>query len=63
MAKRRYLLRGVYVACGTVLCVAIAVLVQIGFSYDGKCGGFLPALAGPRCEVSGRCPLDPTGRS
>jgi hypothetical protein len=26
----------------------IVFLVQIGFSYDGKCGGFLPALAGSR---------------
>jgi hypothetical protein len=46
--KRRYFLRGVYVAFGIVLCIAIALLVQVGFSYDGKCGGFLPALAGPR---------------
>ena len=45
---RRYFLRGVYVACGIVLCIAIALIVQIGFSYDGKCGGFFPALAGPR---------------
>jgi len=45
-------LRGVYVAGGIVLCIAIVLLVQIGFSYDGKCGGFLPALAGPRpCSV------------
>jgi len=48
MKRRRYFLRGVYLACGIVLCIAIVLLVQIGFSYDGKCGGFLPALAGPR---------------
>ena len=48
MMRRRYFLRGVYVACGIVLCAATVLLVQIGFSYDGKCGGFLPALAGPR---------------
>jgi hypothetical protein len=47
MMRRRYFLRGVYVTCGIVVCVAIAFLVQIGLSYDGKCGGFLPALAGP----------------
>ena len=48
MVKRRYFLRGVYIGCGILLCVAIALVVQIGFSYDGKCGGFLPALAGPK---------------
>jgi len=48
MMRRRYLLRRLYVAGGIVLCIAIVLLVQIGFSYDGKCGGFLPALAGHR---------------
>ena len=48
MMRGRYFLRGLYVAGGIVLCTAIVLLVQIGFSYDGKCGGFLPALAGPR---------------
>ena len=48
MMRRRYFLRGVYVACGIVLCIAIVFFVQIGFSYDGKCGGFHPWLAGPR---------------
>ena len=48
MKRRRYFLRGVYVACGIVLCIAIVILMQIGFFYDGKCRGFLPALAGPR---------------
>jgi len=46
--RRRYFLCGVCVAFGTLLCIAIAFLVQIGFSYDGKCGGFLPWLAGPK---------------
>ena len=48
MIRRRYFLRGLYVAGGVLLCIAIVLLVQIGLSYDGKCGGFLPALAGPR---------------
>jgi hypothetical protein len=48
MMRGRYFLRGLYVAGGIVLCTAIVLLVQIGLSYDGKCGGFLPALAGPR---------------
>ena len=46
--RRRYFLRGVYVACGIFLFIAVVLLVQIGITYDGKCGGFLPALAGPR---------------
>jgi hypothetical protein len=53
MARRRYFLRGVYVACGIFLCIAIVLLVRIGFTYDGKCGGFFPALAGPRpCSLA-----------
>jgi hypothetical protein len=52
MMRRRYFLRGVYVACGIVLFIVIVLLVQIGSSYEGTCGGFLPALAGPR-----RCSL------
>ena len=48
MMRRRYFLRGVYVACGIFLLVAIVLLVRIGITYDGNCGGFLPALAGPR---------------
>ena len=46
--RRRYFSRGVYVTCGIVLCIAIAFFAQIGLSYDGTCGGFSPALAGPR---------------
>jgi hypothetical protein len=45
--KRRYLLRGVYLAFGIVLCIAIVILVRIGFSYDGKCGGFFPGMVAP----------------
>lgn len=48
MARRPYLVRGIYVTCGIVLLVVIAALSQLALSYDGTCGGFLPALAGPR---------------
>jgi len=48
MGKRRYFLRGVYIACGVFLCVAIALVVQAGLLYDGKCGAIFPALAGPK---------------
>lgn len=48
VTKRRYFVRGMYVTCGILLCTAIALLVQIAASYDGKCGGFFPGLAAPR---------------
>lgn len=48
MKRRQYFLRGVFVAGGMVLCAATFLLVLFGLSYDGKCGGFLPALAGPK---------------
>ena len=43
--NRRYLLRGVWVACGILLCIAIGFIVLMGFSHDGKCGGFFPGLS------------------
>lgn len=48
MNRRVHFRRGVYFACGAVLLIAIGALVYLGISYDGTCGGFLPALAGPR---------------
>ncbi len=52
MSGRRYFWRGVYVACGAILCGTIAFLVLAGSSYHGTCGGFVPSLAG-----SGPCTL------
>jgi hypothetical protein len=43
--SRRYLLRGVYVACGIFLCIAAVAVVSLAFGYDGKCGGFFPGLS------------------
>ena len=48
MKRRRYFWRGVYVSCGSVLCVAVVSLVQSTMSYRGECGGFFPSLAGSR---------------
>jgi hypothetical protein len=45
---RRNLLRGAYVACVILLCVAIVSAVNLGLSYDGKCGGFFPGLSARR---------------
>ena len=53
MMRRRYFLHGLYVASASFACIAIILLVQIGASYDGECGGLLPALAGSRvCSFS-----------
>ena len=46
--ERRYLLRGLYFALGIFLFVAMVFLARMGFSYDGRCGGFFPGLAAPR---------------
>lgn len=39
---------GVWVAIAIPVLAMIASVMGMIFSYDGKCGGFLPALAGPR---------------
>lgn len=57
--KRRYFWWGLYGSLAVLFCFAIVVVVQIAFSFDGQCGGFLPFLAGPKpCSlweyVSGR---------
>jgi len=51
--RRRYFLCGVYIAGSIALCIAIAALVLMGSSYNGKCGGFFPELSAPRpCSFS-----------
>jgi hypothetical protein len=46
--RRRYLLRGVYVSGGLLLCVAIIAVVNLVIAYDGKCGGYFPGLSARR---------------
>jgi len=46
--KRRYFWRGLCGAIAVLSFFAIGSVVQIAFSYDGKCGGLIPFLAGPR---------------
>jgi hypothetical protein len=40
--------RGVYIAGAVLLCAAVFFALRMGFSYDGKCGGFLPEVSTPR---------------
>jgi hypothetical protein len=39
------LVRGSYVACGILLCMAIAFVATAAVGYDGLCGGFFPELS------------------
>jgi hypothetical protein len=60
--KRRYFWWGLFGGLAVLSFSAIAIVVQIAFAYDGKCGGFIPFLAGPRpCSlweyISGAVPL------
>ena len=43
--SRRHVLRGASIAFGVLLCIAIVFVVRMGYSYDGKCGGFFPGLS------------------
>lgn len=47
-ARKSRLFRGVYIAGAVLLCLAIIFALRMGFSYDGKCGGFLPEVSAPR---------------
>jgi uncharacterized membrane protein affecting hemolysin expression len=40
--------RGVYIAGVVLLCAAMIFALRMGFSYDGKCGGFLPEVSAQR---------------
>ena len=46
--KRRYVWWGLCGALAVLSFIAIMSVAQIAFSYDGKCGGLMPFLAGPR---------------
>jgi hypothetical protein len=46
--KRRYFWWGLCGALAVLSFFVIALVVQFAFSYDGKCGGLMPFLAGPR---------------
>lgn len=50
--KRRYAWCGFYAGLAALALFTIAIVVQIAFAYDGKCGGLFPFLAGPRpCSI------------
>jgi hypothetical protein len=50
-ARKSPLIRGLYVAGAVLLCVALIFALRMGFSYDGKCGGFLPDSAQRPCSL------------
>lgn len=51
--RRRYCLRGAYIAGAIAICIAIVSLVLMGLSYNGRCGGFFPGSSAPRpCSFS-----------
>jgi hypothetical protein len=47
-ASKSRVFRGLYIACAVLLCVALVFALRMGFSYDGKCGGFLPEVSAQR---------------
>ena len=49
--RRSYFLRGVFVAGAIAVCIALASLVLLGSSYNGKCGGFFPGSAPRPCSL------------
>lgn len=48
MPKRRYLVLGAWVALAIPVIALTASIIRMIVTYDGKCGGFLPWLAGPK---------------
>jgi hypothetical protein len=52
--RRTNLRRGVYVACGILLCLAIVFVASALFGFDGLCGGFFPGLSARKpCSLWG----------
>lgn len=47
-ARKSRLFRGTFIAGAVVLCVTLVFALRMGFSYDGKCGGFFPEVAAQR---------------
>jgi hypothetical protein len=47
-ASKSRIFRGVCIAGAVLLCVAMIFVLRMGFSYDGKCGGFLPEVSAQR---------------
>lgn len=47
-ARKSRIFRAVYVVGAALLCVALIFALRMVFSYDGKCGGFIPEVSAPR---------------
>jgi hypothetical protein len=48
MHKRKYFLLGVFGPLALLVVASIVTILGIAFTYDGKCGGLIPWLAGPK---------------
>jgi hypothetical protein len=48
MQNRKYFLWGFFVPLSILAITSILTAIKIAIAYDGKCGGFLPWLAGPQ---------------
>jgi hypothetical protein len=48
MHKRKYFLFGLFGPIAILAVASISIILDIAAGYNGKCGGFLPWLAGPK---------------
>jgi hypothetical protein len=48
MHKRKYFLIGAFGPLALLVVASIVTILGIAFTYDGKCGGLIPWLAGPK---------------
>lgn len=47
-ARHSRLFRGACIAGAVLLCAAMIFALRMGFSYQGKCGGFFAEVSAPR---------------
>jgi hypothetical protein len=47
-SRKSPLIRGFCIAGALLLCVALIFALRMGFSYDGKCGGFFSEVSAHR---------------
>ena len=47
-ARKSRIFRAICIAGAALLCAALIFALRMAFSYDGKCGGFIPEVSAPR---------------